>query len=290
MILVFHNNQYYIQPLIKYLENKQINHLSLSAQDFIKYGSISDNTYSVQKSCIWTYKDQVIDFSKLTGIYNAWYGLEIEYFSDYLLEDQEYARSEWAAYLTFCFNNFTNCINKPTREKQCGLIEQMPFVLKKAKQANFNVPKYIFSTEQNLLAAFSKKNKYISLQNLYLLTSYQESFNLKTDSIGIIEYNKGDIVILYIIGEKIFSWIQNKNLDFEPLVLPSKIINSAKKLMQSLQLITAEIRLICTNNTFIFYWFSSFPIWTAYQLPNLDSVFSHLSTLLLKEQMTQDIT
>ncbi len=117
---------------------------------------------------------------------------------------------------------------------------------------------------------------------MYLLPDYQESLNLEADSVGILEYIEGDIVILYVIGEQIFSWNRNKDLDFELLILPQEVINSTKKLMQSLQLITAEIRLIRTsNNTFIFYWFSSFPIWTAYQLPGLESAFDHLTTLLL---------
>jgi len=284
MILVFHSSQYHIQPFLNYLEKQQINHISLDVQELIR-DIIIEDTCTHPTSCLWTYKDQVIDFSKLTGIYNAWQGLEVDSFNPYVLEDQSYVNLEWTAYICFHLNNFTNCINKPTKEKNCGIIYQIPFLMERAKQAGFNTPSYFFSTERNLLINFSKKNRYISLQKLYLLDDYQESSKVKTDSIGILEYIEGDMVILYIIGEQVFSWVKVNNLDFEILKLPTEVINATKKMIRNLQLRVAEIRLIRTQqNNFIFYWFSSFPIWTSSQLPNLDLVFNNLTKLLLSDQ------
>lgn len=259
MFLIIHNQDKSTLQFLSYLNSINAQYVSLSVTELIQDVSIIDKLENTHNVCTWKYKDFIIDFSKITGLFNCVRYINIEHFNDYIKEDQLYVQNEWWAYFLYRVNNTHNCINKITAEIMSGVIYQFPFIFSTAIECGFSVPFYSISTDSIWLKNLSQKYKFISRNDLTSNYDFRQSNDLNNEAIGFIEYSEGDYIFLHIINNNIIGCKKINNI-FKEYTPPANIIEKCNNLKNKLNLEFFEILLKQNpNGDITLYNISIFP-------------------------------
>jgi len=286
MILILYN-QFDKSSLsfINYLqEHGYKNYISLETRELLNNTTIQDD---FKQSCIWEVSNQKINFVDITGIYNRIFELNTQYFDEYKEEDRGYVAKEWWCYLIYMLNINKNCINPITPEFFSGKLLQFPYLLRKAKEVGLNTPEFYLSTDYNFLKEkfFSNNNKkYTVVNSLSSVTHFKKSNSIEYHNIGLIEFIKGSLLFVHVIGDNVFCTRQVQNIKTETLVEQSEL-DKYIHLIKNLNLKIGQIILIedAQKNRFVFH-VSAYPNWNHAYSALHKNIFDSLYKLLSSEQ------
>ncbi len=110
-ILIFsHKNE----PVTKTLLDRLQNIYPISLRDFLDKASVFDEVSESGVSVSWEFPDgKVVKNCKSTYLINRVFGISDELFVDFVHEDQQYAKSEFRAYLMFALSAFPKAFGQP---------------------------------------------------------------------------------------------------------------------------------------------------------------------------------
>lgn len=280
MFLIIHNQDKSSLQFLSYLNAMKAQYISLTLTDLIQDVSIIDKLENTHNECVWKYKENIINFSEITGLLNCVRYINIEHFNDYIEEDQLYVQNEWWAYFVYRINSTKNCINKITSEVMSGVIYQFPFIFSVAVECGFSVPFYAISTDFIWLKNLSQEYKFISRNDLTSNYDFRQSNNLDNEAIGFIEYSEGNPIFLHIINNTIIGCIKINDV-FEEYRISSDIIEKCNKLQNKLNLEFFEILLKQNlNGDITLYNISIFPNITMHPTYSQTKIFEQLHNKL----------
>jgi hypothetical protein len=261
MFLILHQNDIDSLSFIKYLKINKVEHLAISMQNLINNVQIKSELKDLRRETYWNYQEKAIDFNKLTGIYNATYYPEKDYFLDFKQEDIEYARSEWHAYILYLLSNHQNCLNPISHEQFVGTHLSLLKLYKLSPKYGFSVPEHavIYTNDQMEI------NTLMDQGYIFKTTTYDYVNYTKKDLIApllAIKTHKGAEIICHIIDDYIIAKIRYADGDclYE---LNEDIKQSCFNIARDCHLRVAEILLLQTpNNDHYLYHVSPYPNWS----------------------------
>jgi hypothetical protein len=260
---------------IKYLEFKKVNFISIEATDLVTNYSIYDDGVNV----IWKSNSVEIDFSQISSIYYRLHELNINLFKDYIEEDRFYVKKEWESYLIYRMNKFPNVISLPNLYVLSSVIMQYPFYYSIAQALGIKVPYYFLSSDfTEIKEKFEKKEyEYILRSNVYNNSKFKSSSILEEDTYGIIEKPKGEIILVDIVGNKIFACkgSNQKKVDIGKYE-KKNLINLAKKL--GLKLV--QIIMIENDKELILMQISAYPNYLKYNVDIRNKIYKEITILV----------
>jgi hypothetical protein len=280
MIILLHNQDESTFEFLKYLKEKSAEYISLTTNDLIQHIRIIDNLNdNTDRNCTWTHQAQNIHFSEVEDIYNVINGIDIHLFDDYIAEDRLYVQNEWLAYITYWSNSVKNCMNPITTHILSGTIYQFPFMFKIAESVGLTIPLYVVSSNFDDLVIFSKNKRFICREDISVNYDFCESKSLTENSIGLIEYIKGNSIILHIIKNKIFGCIL-ENGEKKTFCPNKNLSNKCLALTNALSLPMMELLFKKVHNQYILYNIYPFPQWKRNAKENLNEIFKALYNAL----------
>jgi hypothetical protein len=283
MLIIYEENDLSTLSFINHCRKHNYSFIALNVEDLVKDDfSIID----FEDKCTFYVKGAAVYLHEIQGIYLRTTNLPYSILTDYKQGDIEYVRKEWWSYLVYLMSKFKNCMNPITLELISYSVFEAPFFFEAALDVGLKVPKYIFSNSRvELDDCFynNEQKKYMAQSSLVPSTDFRPSKNLSNNTIGLIEYIKGNPIFVHIVDNNIFSCIYHKserinieldNLEKEKCLSLSKTLN-----LRAVQIIFIEQE--NTKDKFLIN-LSPTPNWNLNHPDNVDSIFYCLYEALTK--------
>ena len=245
---------------IQYLKINKVAHWAISMQNLINNVQIKSELKNLRRETYWIYQKKKINFNQLTGIYNATYYPEQDYFLDFKQEDIDYARSEWHAYMLYLLANHPNCLNPISHEQFVGTHLSLLRLYKLSPKYGFSVPEHAVMYTDDQMEIYKLMNQgYIFKTTTYDYVNYTNKDVLSP--LLAIKTHKGAEIICHMIDDYIIAKIRYADGDY-PYELNEDIKASCFNLARACHLRVAEILLLQTpNNDHYLYHVSPYPNW-----------------------------
>lgn len=263
---------------ISYLELQNIEFSLVEASDLVRNYRITDDGQNIIWENILTGKK--IDFSEVSGIYYRLHELNLDLFKDYIEEDRFYVKKEWESYLIYRMNQSKKCISNPNLYVLSSVIMQYPFYFSKAQEIGIKVPFYYVSSNfEDLKNIFDKDEAdYIPRHTVYNNTDFRIANNIDKNIYGIIEKPKGDMIIVDVVGDEVFtSDAKNKRQIKLEASDKKKLIN----LSQILGLNLMQIFMIKNETDLYLMYLSAYPNWLKHSEGIKVNIYKEVTKLLL---------
>lgn len=283
ILLIYPEADKSTQSFINYLNKKNIDHISLKIDQDILCSNISIVDSYEDGPCIWKWnKNKKLDFNFVSGIYNRVHFLDHSSFFNYHKDDIEYAQKEWWAYITYVVGKINYCINPPSYYLASGIILDFTYFFKMAKDIGFNVPDYYISTSYlDLKEKFNDGKNYIALNSLFLNNKFLPSKELTDLTVGLIEYIKGDLILVHVIEQNFYCCLIKKEKK-EIIKLDTYVEKLLLRLKDTLELRVMQVFLIKNDEKIYLLNLSAFPNWNYNAYDNIENMFSNLASNLIR--------
>ncbi len=151
----------------KFLEERELANLFVTHDDIVTSLEINDSIGRLGALSIkWKLKNNNIDGLDIRGALNYLDYLPARLFEDFIVEDREYVRSEFNAYLLFALGNMRNVVNRPWGGGLSGFCQSLIFQWESiSKYEGLATPKYFLGYERDLPDSIKKSVNIVRSEN-----------------------------------------------------------------------------------------------------------------------------
>jgi hypothetical protein len=216
MILVINDQDVSTIKYIQHLVERKVPFISLTVKDLVNKTIVDSMMNNMKREATWSIDKKTFTLNDVTGIYNNYSYPERSIFCNFQLEDIEYAREEWHAYLTFELTSHFNCINPVDRNSFTGIFLSLPNQFKMAKNQCLNVPEHVILSGDKDKSTKLIKSNFIIKESLYEYVNYSQSLSsnviIKGTPVVAIKMIQGGCLTCFVLGDKLYSMIKYSNL------------------------------------------------------------------------------
>ena len=250
MILIVSDGSEWIRDFGNYLIDKKVSFEIVFFTDLIDQTPIQEFCYDRISSSTFTKIDAVLCLVKLNNP---------ELFENFHQLDKEYITNEWLAFIKYKLDKFPTKVHYYNHYYFSGLLNNMFFLLSRAEQIGFMIPRYGLTNNSEELKEFIKTGHYFSKRDLEMKYDFSYLKN-EIDEPVLIEKITGVPVIVYCIGTTVIGVSCMGKIKL--ISLARSFIVKCINLNKMLGLIVTEMCFVMTKSgKFYFYGLTPTPNW-----------------------------